>query len=1050
MKPLFKISILWCALIFSGIVHGAQKDSTQNENPPLSTYQLANRLVNIDYTDSLEVRLLLSYLERYTGYSNISENKEVFSKEANEDLSNIYNVLVNNSFNKETLILSILKIYSTDKSMLSNDKDLTKFLDSYSEIQKNIVRNKIDLKTNKEYRSNLPAKDDTSIVLNSVLDKDTLQIFTMFKIEDTIEKKVILTLLNEHSKLIYEELSENYNQVEQLKDNIVKFAIKSDTLSKTLYTLKKTSFEQINKLNSDIGIEKTSTEITIQLAQLESTNNPNLSFDLPSEAEMIDAVAVYLATRVKQEAALWFFDEMKRNAELYDLLEVFFPNTIDIIQSEDYFKSPTIGTGWQYALARDFTKMPGNVVNSNWFKETLDKYENGSEILNYLKMSVDLAHFYREKFSYKDIVRQLYLNQDKYISKTDNDLNPLKSSINLLYVLSNEFQMYYKNEKGKWTTRELDFEDLDRMTPEAFSFMISLLNIKYKGLFSNIISSYKASKIKEFKTKYSMWIAKVKLTMNQFNKLVKQVNATKQKAEKDTKVYEYYNSWMLFTELLESIDFSDADLFTNGLAANTTYKNGKEYVKMCFQTYEMLDKKNYVGATNQMLSIITKIVEENNKKPVGNKSTYWADALITKVNSNFLRETDKENWTSPQVKNFNLSYSTLNDKKEKVRYNLNFEVTKNQKIKKENLNWLRKLQISDSAFYSYCVKLLDSNSSIYEKNTITLNAEFSKNDEFKNLLKNAKIIQKNRLDNNKLYLRVKDPSKLFDNPIIKLKINLIEVKDSVQENIFYSENKLYKAIHHVKNLSSFLADLSETESSKDIKKIIDAYALPPGSYKRKRNTWHSIDLNAYVGGFVGHEFQSSFTRSNITGEAITVENGWNYGLSAPIGFTYSFNTGRKISYSRKLSTHYLNNPDLVKIKLNNNRVKVIDRTRSFNISLSIFDIGAAVSYRFNYSGQVILKDSTGMSPADTNTIKNPILSNKVRWEQFFSPGVHFSWGIRNTPIVWRTGIQYTPSIRRFKDESGVELYQNMFRVYTGLYFDLPVYNVWRKSSIAKY
>lgn len=1043
MKPLFKISILWCALIFSGIVHGAQKDSTQNENPPLSTYQLANRLVNIDYSNKQEVRLLLSYLNRYAGNNTITENEKIFSGEENKVLSKIYESLVKNSFNREKLFDTILNIYKTDKSKLINDSSLTNFLSLYLEIQGNIVNNRSDLKEIKSYHSKISNILDTVIVVNKYIDEDPLQIF---KMTDTVDKEEVLKKIIFYDNEKQDMLSQNYKQSEDIKDSILKHAFETETFKKMLSVLSINSSDEIKRSNSDNIIEQTSTEITIQLAQLESTNNPNLSFDLPSEAEMIDAVAVYLATRVKQEAALWFFDEMKRNAELYDLLEVFFPNTIDIIQSEDYFKSPTIGTGWQYALARDFTKMPGNVVNSNWFKETLDKYENGSEILNYLKMSVDLAHFYREKFSYKDIVRQLYLNQDKYISKTDNNLNPLKSSINLLYVLSNEFQMYYKNDTGKWTTRELDFEDLDRMTPEAFTFMISLLNIKYKGLFSNIISSYEASKIKEFKTKYSMWIAKVKLTMNQFNKLVKQINATKQKAEEDTKVYEYYNSWMLFTELLESIDFSDADLFTNKLDANTTYNNGKEYVKMCFQTYEMLDKKNYVGATNQMLSIITKIVEENYKKPVGNKSTYWADSLITKVYSNFFKEEEKTKSSSPQTRTHNVASFTQNEETERIQYELKLGVTKNEKIKKENLNWLRKLQITDSAFYSYCVKLLDSNSSVYEKNTITLYTEFSKKDEFKNLLKNAKGIQKYRLDNNKLYLRVKDPSKSFDNPVIKLKIKLIEIDSSVQENIFYSENKLYKAIHHVKNLSSFLADLSETESSKDIKKIIDAYALPPGSYKRKRNTWHSIDLNAYVGGFVGHEFQSSFTRSNPSPKSIEVKNGWNYGLSAPIGFTYSFNTGRKISYSRKLSTHYLNNPDLVKIKLNNNRVKVIDRTRSFNISLSIFDIGAAVSYRFNYSGQVILKDSTGMSLADTN----PILSNKVRWEQFFSPGVHFSWGIRNTPIVWRMGIQYTPSIRRFKDGSGVELYQNMFRVYTGLYFDLPVYNVWRKSSIAKY
>lgn len=81
------------------------------------------------------------------------------------------------------------------------------------------------------------------------------------------------------------------------------------------------------------------------------------------------------------------------------------------------------------------------------------------------------------------------------------------------------------------------------------------------------------------------------------------------------------------------------------------------------------------------------------------------------------------------------------------------------------------------------------------------------------------------------------------------------------------------------NFSELLTEIAGSKDNQALANIIEVCALPPGSYRIKRNSRFSIDLNAYVGAYYGKE--------TIQGES---EFKSVYGITAPIGVSFSWGT----------------------------------------------------------------------------------------------------------------------------------------------------------------
>jgi hypothetical protein len=56
--------------------------------------------------------------------------------------------------------------------------------------------------------------------------------------------------------------------------------------------------------------------------------------------------------------------------------------------------------------------------------------------------------------------------------------------------------------------------------------------------------------------------------------------------------------------------------------------------------------------------------------------------------------------------------------------------------------------------------------------------------------------------------------------------------------------------------------------------------------------------------------------------------------------------------------------------------------------LSIIDIAGPFAYRFS-------DDSASGLPSD------------IKWSQIFAPGLHYNYGIKNSPLTINVGIQYS-------------------------------------------
>ncbi|WP_289057288.1 hypothetical protein [uncultured Flavobacterium sp.] len=219
---------------------------------------------------------------------------------------------------------------------------------------------------------------------------------------------------------------------------------------------------------------------------------------------------------------------------------------------------------------------------------------------------------------------------------------------------------------------------------------------------------------------------------------------------------------------------------------------------------------------------------------------------------------------------------------------------------------------------------------------------------------------------------------------ILLSANLLQHLLYNGQNDDLEDRKIIKEFFYYSN---FLADIiaaSESGNSENVKKIIENYAMPVGSYRIKRSYSHSWDLSAFPGIYMGYEFDSS--------------KSWSYGITAPVG----------ISFSRK---HFRKKKD----------------SSCSTFFLSVIDIGAPFSYRFaNDQAQG--------------------LPEQIKWEQIFAPGLFYIYGFKNTPISLSFGGQITPLLREITDQNNVLMEENIFRLSLGLLVDIPIFNL-KKGSL---
>lgn len=222
-----------------------------------------------------------------------------------------------------------------------------------------------------------------------------------------------------------------------------------------------------------------------------------------------------------------------------------------------------------------------------------------------------------------------------------------------------------------------------------------------------------------------------------------------------------------------------------------------------------------------------------------------------------------------------------------------------------------------------------------------------------------------------------------------------ERKTAAQKNndtLALIQNKVLK-------YGTFMATIVQAKNSEEVENAIEAFALPAGSARIKRESRFNVSVNSYCGFFGGVERIRGFDNGPVKVNA--------FGLTAPVGVAVSWGGGCKNSKYRYHS--------------------------SYSVFFSAVDLGAIAAFRAK-------NDTVAQVP-------NILLKDIV------SPGLFLSWGIPKVPLSVNFGMQIGPNLRNVHspnaaNPTGYNDYANRIycRYSASICVDIPVLNLYTNNN----
>jgi len=194
----------------------------------------------------------------------------------------------------------------------------------------------------------------------------------------------------------------------------------------------------------------------------------------------------------------------------------------------------------------------------------------------------------------------------------------------------------------------------------------------------------------------------------------------------------------------------------------------------------------------------------------------------------------------------------------------------------------------------------------------------------------------------------------------------------------------------VTSMINFVNGMATAEDAEGVKKAIEAFALPTGSYSIKRKSIFNLSLNSYPGILPALE---------ITWKNKTAYGAPSIGFTAPVGFSFTWGHSKQGSNT--------------------------------GFFLPIIDIGALTRLRLD----------------DQSTTK---ALPDFKFGNIFSPGIYLVHGFRNSPLTFYLGGQYGPDMKEVStNEDKIEISKNYesMRLGIGLVLDIPLVNFQTKSRL---
>lgn len=245
------------------------------------------------------------------------------------------------------------------------------------------------------------------------------------------------------------------------------------------------------------------------------------------------------------------------------------------------------------------------------------------------------------------------------------------------------------------------------------------------------------------------------------------------------------------------------------------------------------------------------------------------------------------------------------------------------------------------------------------------------------------------------------------------------VEEVIPQDVLDSSKVLQEFLKY----SNLAINVVSAEDPKELVDALEASILPAQSYRLKRNSYFSISINSYAGGYFGTEFLTNTDAAN--------QQSYVTGFTAPVGIGVNWGIGRSknptkysTSPTKTVFTKGTDGADTVKYKN-------YFRGHSISVFVSIIDVGAITSFR-------LANDET------------PI--EGIEWKNVFAPGARIVWGIGKTPLALSAGVQYGPTLRQITAASGVAtpvVKSAALRADLSLTVDIPFYHLYTKTEKTK-
>lgn len=733
---------------------------------------------------------------------------------------------------------------------------------------------------------------------------------------------------------------------------------------------------------------------------------------LPSQSQAIDAMAIFIANRFKEEVSLTFFDALRSRFEKDTLLSALFPNTLNMLKNSDVFKLPSMGSSWQYAFATDITSIPSHIgqIRDNRYleKNSLDFFRHFNGLTTGLREG-------------KNIIDVIDFSASGIKSKADSLFTPYERAICVWDMINDAFRSPDTNRY--W----LSYSDLKKLRPDEFRCFAGLLICRYKaelgflGFKSESLDTSSSEGLHEFENN----LLNLLMTINQLEEVYAGSSNARDAGERIALFTTY---WDAYLNVFESI-FK----FSNAYKQNTPVaQNIAEYIDIMRHIIAIekgIEQKQYgivlANGTALVGQLLEKIPQNDITWRLERKKTKLKRKLERKAPDDLehkivfeknarqlLALIDSVIWNGDRYNKLDVYLAQIDALKKTMNAddgrkchnvrtggitslarNAMFEldtvvVRKVIGVVLTELDSLAKINPELLAKTDALIKqieLLKANLTTYTPEELRKAVEKAgvQLAEFITELQGVKGLDKDRLE------------KLLA-PIAKLSIQAIAGA--------YAGNVNNAYFHQFVRITSFVGDAMQARNSADLSKVIQTYAAPPGSYKVKRNTPFSVDLTAYPGLFGGVEWKMP---GSLYGKGAT-------GFTTPVGITFSWaGSAKTIATPGEIGSRtYVNF-----------RGKYKNITgRSLSLHLNVLDIGAVVAYRIA-----------------NDTLQAPGLPADVNFAQFFAPGAYYVYGFRNSPISLFMGAQFNPKLRKFGEEA---TYSDALRFSAGIVVDIPMLNLY--------